>query len=110
MKPARCIHLRDIFSETDLRRRMSARSSPGIDRSVILRWFVQVRRSPWHFQKGRMMPLHQSPGIFSLIQTQFITTCNHRSVTNFKSSAAILHIPAALPFLATLRRFELRRV
>ena len=45
MKPACCIRLRDLIAETDLRRRMSVRSFPGIDRRVIPRWFAQVRRS-----------------------------------------------------------------
>ena len=36
MKPACCIRLRDLIAETDLLRRMSARSFPGIDKSVIL--------------------------------------------------------------------------
>ena len=35
MKPACCIRLRDLIAETDLRRRMSARSFPGIDTSVV---------------------------------------------------------------------------
>ena len=99
MKPACCIPLRDIIAETDLRRRMSARSFPGIDRRVIPRWFAEVRRSPVRFQKIRMMHLRQSSGIvFSLIQTQFIITCSHRSMhspPNFKGSAVFLHIPAA---------------
>ena len=113
MKPACCIRLRDLIAETDLRRRMSARSFPGIDKRVIHRWFPLVRRSPLRFQNGRMMPLRQSSGIFSLIQTQFIITCSHRSIhspPNFNSSAVILHIPAALSliFSVTLRRFALR--
>ena len=99
MKPACCIRLRDLIAETDLRSRMSARSFPGIDKRVIPRSFAQVRRSPLRFQNGRMMPLRQSSGIFSLIQTQFIITCSRCSMhspPNFKSSAVILHIPAAL--------------
>ena len=32
MKPACCIRLRDLIAETNLRRRMSARSFPGIDK------------------------------------------------------------------------------
>ena len=103
MKPACCIHLRDLIAETDRRRRMSARSYHDIDKRVIPMWFVQVRRSPLRFQNGRMMPLRQSSGIFSLIQTQFIITCSHRSMhspPNFKSSAVILHIPAALSFVS----------
>ncbi len=60
MKPACCIRLRDLIAETDLRRRMSARRFPGIDRRLIHRWFAQVRRSPLRFQNGRMMPLRQS--------------------------------------------------
>ena len=78
MKPACCIRLRDLIAETDLRRRMSARSFPGIDKRVIPRWFAQVRRSPLRFQNGRMMPLRQSSEIFSLIQAQFIITCSYR--------------------------------
>ena len=50
MKPACCIRLRDLIAETDLRRRISARSFPGIDSRVIPRWFAQVRRSPLRFQ------------------------------------------------------------
>ena len=80
MKPAFCIRLLDLIAETNLRRRMSARSFPGIDKRVTPRWFAQVRRSPLRFQNGRMMPLRQSSGIFSLIQTQFIITCSHRSM------------------------------
>ena len=76
MKPACCIRLRDLIADTDLRRRRSARSFPGIDRRVIRRCFAQVRRSPLRFQNGRMMPLRQSSGIFSLIQTHCITTCS----------------------------------
>ena len=88
MTSACCIRLRDLIAETDLRRRMSARSFPGIDRRVIPRWLAQVTRSPLRFQNGRIMPLRQSSGIFSVIQTQFIITCNHRSIRsppNFKS-------------------------
>ena len=99
MKPACCIRLRDLIAETDLRRRMSARSFPGVDRRVIPRWFEQVRRSP----------LRQSSGIFSLIQTQFIITCSHRSMhspPNFKSSAVILHIPATLSFFSDFTAFR----
>ncbi len=80
MKPACCIRLRDLIAETDLRKRMSARSFPGIDKRVIPRWFAQVRRSPFRFQNGRMMPLRQSSGTFSLIHTQFIITCSHCSM------------------------------
>ena len=47
MKPACCIRLRDLIAETDLRRRVSARSFPGIDKRVIPRWFAQIRRSPF---------------------------------------------------------------
>ena len=36
MKPACCIRLRDLIAETDLRRRMNARSFPGIDKRVII--------------------------------------------------------------------------
>ena len=109
MKPACCIRLRDLIAETDLRKRMSARSFPGIDKRVIPRWFAQVRRSTLRFQNGRMMPLRQSSGIFSLIQTQFINTCIHRSMhtpPNFKSSAIILHIPAALSFFSDFTAFR----
>ena len=74
MKPACCIRLRDVIADTDLRRRMSARRFPGIDKRVIPRWFAQVRRSPLRFPNGRMLPLLQSSGFFSLIQTQFIIT------------------------------------
>ena len=80
MKPACCIRFRDLIADTDLRSRMSARSFPGIDRRVIPRWFAQVRRSPLRFQNGRMVHPRQSSGIFSLIQTQFIITCSHRSM------------------------------
>ena len=96
MKPACCIRLRDLIAETDLRRRMSARSFPGIDR--IPRWFAQVRRSPLLFQNVRMMPFHQSSGILSPIQTQFsitTSTCNHRSMnssSNFKLSCIFLRL------------------
>ena len=109
MKPACCKRLRDLTAETGLRRRMSARSFPGIDKRVIPRWFAQVRRSPLRFQNGRMMPLRQSSGIFSLIQTQIINTCSHRSrhsPPNFKSSAVILHIPAALSFFSDFTAFR----
>ena len=109
MKPACCIRLRDLIAETDLRRRMSARSFPGIDKRVIPRWFAQVRRSPLRFQNGRMMPLRQSSGIVSFIQTQFIITCSNRSMhspPNFKSSAVILHIPAALSFFSDFTAFR----
>ena len=95
--------------KTDLRRRMSARSFPGIDKRVIPRWFAQIRRSPLRFQNGRMMPLRQSSGIFSLIQTQFIITCSHRSIhspPNFKRSAVILHIRAALSFFSDFTAFR----
>ena len=76
---------------------------------MIHRWFAQVRRSPLRFQNGRMMPLRQSSGIFSLIQTQFIITCSHRSMhspPNFKSSAVILHIPAARSFFSDFTAFR----
>ena len=109
MKPACCIRLRDLIAETDLRRRISARSFPGIVRRVIPRWFAQVRRSPLRFQNGRMMPLRQSSGIFSLIQTQFIINCSHCSMhspPNFKNSAVILHIPAALSFFSDFTAFR----
>ena len=109
MKPACCIRLRDLIAETDLRRRMSARSFPGIDKRVIPRWFAQIRRSPLRFQNGRMMPLRQSSGIVSLIQTQFIITCSHRSMhspPNFRSSAVTLHIPAALSFFSDFTAFR----
>ena len=104
MKPACCIRLRDLIAETDLRRRMSARSFPGIDKRVIPRWFAQVRRSPLRFQNGRMIPIRQSSGIVSLTQPQFFITCSHRShrsmhsPPNFRSSAVTLHVPAALSF------------
>ena len=55
------------------------------------------------------MALPQSSGIFSLIQTQFIITCSHRSMhspPNFKSSAVILHIPAALSFFRDFTAFR----
>ena len=111
MKPACCIRLRDLIAETDLRRRMSARSFPGIDKRVIPRWFAQIRRSPLRFQNARMMPLRQSSGIVSLIQTQFIIrpTCSHRSMhspPNFRSSAVTLHIPAALSFFSDFTAFR----
>ena len=88
---------------------MSARSFPGIDKRVIPRWFAQIRRSPLRFQNGRMMPLRQSSGIVSLIQTQFIITCSHRSIhspPNFRSSAVTLHIPAALSFFSDFTAFR----
>ena len=44
MKPACCIRLGDLIAETDLRRRMSARSFPGVDKRVIPWWFALVRR------------------------------------------------------------------
>ena len=55
------------------------------------------------------MPLRQSSGIVSLIQTQFIITCSHRSMhssPNFRSSAVILHIPAALSFFSAFTAFR----
>ena len=109
MKPACCIRLRDLIAETDPRRRMSARRFHSIDRRVISRWFAQVRRSPLRFQNGRMMPLRQSSGIFSVIQTQYIFTCNHRiihSPPNFKRSAVIMHIPTALLFFSDFTAFR----
>ena len=109
MKPACCIRLRDLIAETDLWRKMSAKSFPGIDRRVIPRWFAQVRWSPLRFQNGRMMPLRQSSGIFSFIQTQFIITCRHRSMhspTNKKKSAIILYIPVALSFFSDFTAFR----
>ena len=109
MKPAWCRRLRDLIAKTDLRRRMSVRRFPGIDRRVIPRWFAQVRRSPLRFQNGRMMPLRESSAIFSLIQTQFIITCSHRSMhspPNLKSSAVILHFPAALSFFSDFTAFR----
>ena len=102
MNPACCKRLRDLIAETGLRRRMSARSCPGIDGRVIPRWFVQVGWSPLRFQNGRTMLLRQSSGIFSLIQMQFIIICNQTSMhspTNFKTSAVILHILAAPSFV-----------
>ena len=71
MKTACCIRLHDLIAETDLRRRISARSFPGIDRRLIPQRFAQVRQSPLRFQNGS---LRQSSGIFSLIQTQLIIT------------------------------------
>ena len=65
--------------------------------------------SPLRFQNGRIMPLRQSSGIFSLIQTQFIITWSDRSMhshPNFKSSAVILHIPVALSLFSDLTAFR----
>ena len=56
-----------------------------------------------------MMPLRQSSGIVSLIQTQFIITCSHRrmhSHPNFRSSAVTLHIPAALSLFSDFTAFR----
>ena len=55
------------------------------------------------------MPIRQSSGIVSLIQTQFIIICNHRSMhspPNFKCAAVILHIPAALSFFNNFTAFR----
>ena len=113
MKPACCIRFRDLIADTDLRSRMSARSFPGIDRRVIPRWFAQVRRSPLRFQNGRMMHPRQSSGIFSLIQTQFIITCSHRSMhspPNLKVRPLSCIFLPLCHFSVTIRRFALCRV
>ena len=73
----------------------------SIDDRVIPQRFAHVWRSPLRFQNWMMMPLRQSPGVFSLIQTQFISTCSHRSIhspPNFKRSTVILYIPSPLSF------------
>ena len=55
------------------------------------------------------MPLRQSSGIFSLIQTPFIINyshCSMHSPPNLKRSAVILHIPAALSFISDFTAFR----
>ena len=51
---------------------LMANSFPGMESRVMPRWFEHTSLFPLFFQKGRMIPLRHSSGMFSLIHTMLI--------------------------------------
>ena len=50
-------------------KRIMANSFPGMESSVMPRWFEDTSLFPLFFQKGRMIPLRESSGMVFLIHT-----------------------------------------
>ena len=76
---------------------------PGIERSVMPRWLEHVRASPFRLQNGRIIPLGQSSGIWSVDQTWLKMLVSHVMTASppfFNSSAVMVQMPDARAFFS----------